>query len=175
MTDPDSCEQAPNHPLMQYCGLCGYTQPRLEDDFPCCSQSAPSCSKSGSSEDEVPYDYPGDARHAAADALIAAGLVDPDDGTVPRWRRGEPTPIWTNPMHVVETVLKAALPHLRAFQVETQVRVGYELGRREAGEALEVLSELVTLKDGPRDNAYEIRKALVWDAAREVTKGDPNG
>lgn len=128
----------------------------------------------GSSEDEVPYDYPGDARHAAEDALIAAGLVDPDDGTVPRWRRGDPIPVWTNPMHVVDTVLKAALPHLRAFQIETQVRVGYELGRREAAaqiaDRIDLEAERARARHAPHTADGYANAASI---AREVTKGDP--
>lgn len=105
-------------------------QPPLEDDFPCCVP------REAVAAFEATYGYPADARYAAETALIAAGLVDPDDGTIPRWPRGETTPLWTNPMHVVDTVLKAALPHLRSLQVETQVEVGRLLGRKEAAEEI---------------------------------------
>jgi hypothetical protein len=86
-------------------------------------------------------DIPGNARHAAADELIARGFVDPEDGTVPRWTSNGP-PVWTNPMQVVDTVLQAAFPHLRPlFHHATEV--GRELGRREAGE--EIAEELEAL------------------------------
>lgn len=48
-------------------------------------------------------------------------------------------------------MIAAALPHLRAFQIETQVRVGYELGRREAGEEIAAMLEAVPGKIYPED------------------------
>lgn len=99
-------------------------QPPLEDDFPCCTTCQAQQKELPAPPAPYHYPYPGDARIAAGDALIAAGLVDPDDGTVPRWRRGDSVPVWTNPMHVVDTVLAAALPHL---QVETRAKVAEEI------------------------------------------------
>lgn len=39
--------------------------------------------------------------------------------------------------------------------------------------AMAALRELVRLKDGPRDAAYERDKPLAWDRAREVLAGEP--
>jgi hypothetical protein len=86
----------------------------------------------------------GDIRHAAIDALIKAGFVDPDDGTVPRWHDGDTTPVWTVPAQVVDVVLAAALPHLQAdtkAMCETATQVGYALGRKEAAEEIAVALE----------------------------------
>lgn len=50
---------------------------------------------------------------AAAEALLAAGFVDPDDGTIPKWLSdGNPIPVWTHPSEAVKVALAAALPHL---------------------------------------------------------------
>jgi hypothetical protein len=36
----------------------------------------------------------------------------------------------------------------------------------------DALSELVRLKDGPRDDAYRNAKDTAWDTARKVLKGE---
>lgn len=49
---------------------------------------------------------------AAANALLDAGFVDPDDGTIPQWHEENAPPWWTHPSEAVKVALSAALPHL---------------------------------------------------------------
>lgn len=49
----------------------------------------------------------------AGQMLDEAGFVDPDDGTVPRWREGEPVPIWTAPEEAAHAILKGVGPLIR--------------------------------------------------------------
>lgn len=100
----------------------------------------------------------GDARQAAIDALIEEGFVDPDDGTVPRWRKGESVPVWTVPAQVVDHVLAAALPilHTEPTFTASEVKelttkateVALALGRKEAAEEIAVVLDACVDPDG---------------------------
>lgn len=53
-------------------------------------------------------------------------------------------------------------------RVAAELRAELMAAERRGAEALAVLRELVRLKDGPRDTAYERAKPKAWDAARRL-------
>ncbi len=76
--------------------------------------------------------------------------------------------------HVDEIIsrwsVEAKLLQRKGAAVSVSVQVEDD---EEETEAIDVLRELVALKDGPRDEDYERRKPLAWQQAREVLgRGD---
>lgn len=68
------------------------------------------CSVVASVDPETGFSrQPSDAAgEAAAEALLEAGFVDPDDGTIPQWHEENAPPWWTHPSEAVKVALEAA-------------------------------------------------------------------
>lgn len=74
-----------------------------------------------------------------------------------------------------EAALEAALPHLRAYQIEVQTRIGFRLGRKEALE--EAVSRLMAERAMPGKRYNVSAMAALGIAAqivRDIGKGDPS-
>jgi hypothetical protein len=56
---------------------------------------------------------------------------------------------------------------------ETASKVAYELGRKDAGEALDVLRQFVAVVDGPQNESYAVRCAVMWHAVRDIASQPP--
>lgn len=110
---------------------------------------------------------PAETLESAAEAILGVG------------RRWVSDVVWDMAVKDAAKAIRAALPHLRSLQVETQLEFGRALGRREATEEAE--RAVLAIRDAPKtlgevmaDSIHgELTKAA--RAVRNIGKGDPNG
>lgn len=111
--------------------------PAPEPDGDAGPRGAASSVKDGATPGSLPRQwYTEEMEVAAANALLDAGFIDPDDGTIPQWHAGDPSPWWTHPSGAVKVALEAISPmveKLLEMQSDGAYDQGYEVGYQAAG------------------------------------------